>query len=152
MVPTVAQEVLSPALARIGSVGEANAAMVRDDVSHLDRRLAVLGEFRPVVGNRRFQVDQSAVGQDVDAQRARALGDRIEEAHGVFAPRTRAGLVHVAAPQIDDWLAPVIDADGAADLAAFGVPRAAHVDEGRQLEVRAPLAPAGQGYGEAQLE
>ena len=96
--------------------------------------LAVLGELRPVGGDRCIQIDLPAVGQNMDAQRAQALGDRIENAHGVFVPRTGARVVPMAPPQIDDFFTLVIDANGTAYLAVFGevaLQRFTHGGEGR---------------------
>ena len=81
---------------------------------------AVLGEFRPVVCDRRFKVDQAPVGEDMYARGAYALGDRVHDAQRVFAPRFAARGIHMAAPEIDDFLTLMIDRHGAAELVMGG--------------------------------
>ena len=107
-------------VACLGRVGETDPAIVRDDVPDLDVGLAVLGELRPVLGDRRFEVDQPPICKDVHAGGAHTLGDRIHDAQRVLAPGLAARGVHMSAPEIDHFLAVMVDRDRAADLVMVG--------------------------------
>ena len=57
---------------------------------------------------------------DGERHRGQALGGRVDDHHGVLLPRLARLLVADAAPEVDDLLAAVIGAAGAAQLAAPG--------------------------------
>ena len=78
--------------------------------------LAVLGEFRPVVGNRQFGIDQALVDQAIEGDAGNALGHRHHAENRILLPWQRLRLVTETAPEIDDLDAIDIGADGRADF------------------------------------
>ena len=96
-----------------------HAARVREHVAHQHALLARLRELRPVARDRRVEIDEPAIDQDVRAERAHALRHRVHDDDGVLGPRHRALQVLVAAPQVDDLLAVLVHAHRGAHLAAL---------------------------------
>ena len=78
--------------------------------------LARLPELGPVAGDRRVQVQLTAVGKLVDAGGRQALGAGQHGGQGVLLPGAGAGYVSRAAPQVDDEVAVDPHRDGRADL------------------------------------
>ena len=87
-------------------------------VANGDALLALLRELRPVRAHPLVVVEPAARMGEGQRHRGQALGGRVDEDHGVLLPRLARLLVADAAPEIDDLLAPVVRAAGAAQLAA----------------------------------
>ena len=84
---------------------------VVEDLAHGHGLLAVGGELRPQLGDRRVVAEQAALGQDVGHGRGRALDDRevVEQRAGV--DRAAAGRVGDAGHGVDHLLAVAVDGD-----------------------------------------
>ena len=92
----------------------------RGVVEHHARRympLAVLGEFRPQLADRRIEVELALRGQHMGAKCRGALGAGEDDGQRIACPRRLGLLVGRAAPQIDDRLTADREADRGADLA-----------------------------------
>src|SRR5690606_2625941 len=63
-------------------------------------------------------VEPAARVRERERHGSQALGGRVDQDHGAFFPRLAGRLVARAAPQVDDLLAAVVGAAGAAQLAA----------------------------------
>src|SRR6185437_12544669 len=100
-----------------GAIAINDAIGMRENVADEHALLAGLRKFRPVVCNRRVEIDLAAVDQDVHTQCAHALDERIHDDDRVFLPRLGASEVLMAAPEIDNLLSVLVDTDGGADLA-----------------------------------
>jgi len=96
------------------------ARLVRKQLADSDVLLAVLGEFRPVAADALLVVEPAAGVGQCERHRGQALGGRVDQDHGVLLPRLAGRLVAHAAPQVNDLLAPVIHATGAAQFVAQG--------------------------------
>ncbi|CAN5437127.1 hypothetical protein BH23ACT3_BH23ACT3_19610 [soil metagenome] len=92
---------------------------MRHQLSHGDRRLAVLGELRPVARDRFIDVDPSARMGDRDRRRGHPLGGGEHGDQRVALPRQLLDPVAVAAPQIDHLVAVAVERAGRTDLAPF---------------------------------
>jgi len=90
--------------------------LVRKELPYGDVLLAVLGEFRPVAADALLVVEPAAGVGDGQRHRRQTLGGRVDEDHGVRLPRFARLLVADAAPEVDHFLAAVIDAARAAQL------------------------------------
>src|ERR1700694_3838077 len=94
------------------------AGCVAEDVTHLDVLLAVGGEFRPVLCDRREGVEQPAVDQDQSGQGGHVLGARKDVDDGVFGPLDGFRLIGIPAPDVDDQLAVDVDRNGGTQFPA----------------------------------
>ena len=94
---------------------------VRQQVAKLDVLLAVCGELRPVLGDRREWHRPGRGRSSINArQRGERLGAREDVDDGVLAPRHRLGGIRVAAPHVDDEFAVDVDGYRGADFLAVG--------------------------------
>jgi hypothetical protein len=80
------------------------ARLVRQELSDRDLLFAVAPELGPVLGNRRFVVNQPVRREHVDRGRSNPLGARVANRHGVLLPG-RAVVARRPGPNIDDGLA-----------------------------------------------
>ena len=94
--------------------------LVVEEHAHGDGVLAVLRKLRPVLLDRRIQVQLPAVDQDVRAERSGALGAGPNRAHRVRCPGPAALGFGQAGPEVDDRLAFDHQTHGRAHLAALG--------------------------------
>ena len=90
--------------------------LVGEELAHGDLLFALLRELGPVRGDPLFVVEPAARVGDGEGHRGQALGGRVDEHHGVPLPRLARLLVPDTAPQVDDLLAVVIGAAGAAQF------------------------------------
>ena len=91
--------------------------LVTEELAHSDGALAVLGELRPVLGDRCLVIDPAARVRDGDRHRRETLGGRVDDDQGVLVPRCVPAQRAAAIPQIDHLPATPIRGDGSADLA-----------------------------------
>jgi hypothetical protein len=96
---------------------------VAEQVPHLDVLLAVGGELRPVVADRRVHVELAALDQHQRGQRQHGLRRRPAVDDRVLGPRRRPLLVAVPAPQVDDGLPVEVDGHRRPQLVALEVAR-----------------------------
>ena len=87
------------------------ARLVRQHVAHGDPFLARLGELGPVLGHAAVVVDEPAVGEHVQHGGGDALRGGEARGHRVVQPWAAEG-ISIAAPQVDDTRAVLIDAHG----------------------------------------
>lgn len=99
-----------------GEAGEPGG--VAHDLRHGDLVLAVGGELRPVPGDRRVEVEIAPVGEHQQRGGRHRLGGRPDVHDRVPLPRG-AVLVSIAAPEVDDRLAPQGHAGAGAQLVAL---------------------------------
>ena len=125
---------------RVAEVG--NGRGVRQH--HLDRRLALaaLAELGPQRRDLVVIGQAAGIGEQVRAERGRALGAREHHGDGIALPR-RAGLrVGDAAPQVDERLAVPHDADGRPDLPPLGEVGPKRIEDGLAARRAVALNPA----------
>ena len=92
--------------------------VMREQLTDGDRRLAVLGELRPVRAHGRLVVEPAPRMRKGHGHRGEALRRGVDEDHGVRLPRLACPRVPHAAPKIDDLFAVEVGTAGAAELAA----------------------------------
>ena len=105
-------------LAIDGLVDREQPGLVRQELADGDLLFALLRELRPVRAHPLFVVEPTARVGDGERHRGQALGGRVDDHHRVLLPRLARLLVSDTAPEVDDLLAAVIGAAGAAQLAA----------------------------------
>ena len=81
-----------------------------------DITLAGLGELRPILRDRRVEVEASLLGQPMGAERDQAFGRRGDVDQCVTVPLALAIERVPATPEVDDRLAVEIDGDCRADF------------------------------------
>ena len=101
---------------RLGPAGHAGG--VAHQMRDLHLVFPVRGKFRPVLGDRCIKVDQALVGQVERRQGGHRLRCRIDVDDRVLFPRAGLFRVCIAAPEVDDGLAILGDAEGCADIGA----------------------------------
>jgi len=84
---------------------------VVEDLAHGHRLLAVGGELRPQLRDRRVVAEQAALGEDVGHGRGRPLADREVVEHGAGVDRTSGGGVGDAGDGVDHLLAAPVGGD-----------------------------------------
>src|SRR5579863_8345918 len=77
---------------------------------------AGLGKFGPIADDGRVEVKLALVDEAMRADRSKPFGRGEDVDDGVAVPRTRAGLVGVAGPEVDDLFAIDGNRDGGAVL------------------------------------
>ena len=95
------------------------ARLMRKQLPNRDVLLAVLGELRPVAGDRCLVVDQAARPCQRHDRRRDALGGREHHHERVVNPWQAMSSVGEATPQVDHLASLVVDAARRADLAAL---------------------------------
>ena len=81
--------------------------------------LACLGEFGPVLRNRRPEIQLTAVGEDESAEGGHGFRCRIDVDDRVFLPGFRSVVVRDAPPEVNDRLAAQGDRDRRAYIQAL---------------------------------
>ena len=99
-----------------GLVEREQPRLVGEQLANGDLLFAVLRELGPVRGDPLFVVEPAARVGDGQGHRGQALGGRVDEHHRVPLPRLARLLVPDPAPEVDDLLAVVVGAAGAAQL------------------------------------
>ena len=94
------------------------ARLVREELAHGDRLLAVLRKLGPVSGHPLFVIEPTAGVGNGERHRGQPLAGGPDEHHRVPLPRVARPFVANAAPQIDDLFAAVVGTAGAAQLFA----------------------------------
>ena len=113
--------------------------LMRQQLADGDSLLALLGELRPVGGDAFLVVEPAPGMGERQRHRRQALGGRVDENHGVLFPRLAGRLVPHTAPQVNDLLAPVVHATGAAQFVAPGEILSERIAHG--LKARAYMPP-----------
>ena len=90
---------------------------MRKHLPERDLRLAVGGEFRPVLRHRRVEFEPAGLDQLVGADGGDALGGGEDQLQGVAPPGPFTPRVGAAAPEVHDRAAVAINATGSADFA-----------------------------------
>ena len=80
---------------------------------------AILGEFGPVVGDWRLEIDLPPVGKQENAERRHGLGGGVDVDQGVFGPGRALG-VRIAPPQVHDRLSRLGDRDAGPEFEFLG--------------------------------
>ena len=113
-----------------GFVESEQTSLVREELAHGDRLLAVLRELGPVRRDPLVVIQPAARVGDREGHRRQALGGRVDDDHRVALPRVARHLVPNTAPEIDDFLAALVGAAGATQLAASSEVLLEHVAHG----------------------
>lgn len=90
------------------------------ELAHGYGLFSVLGKLRPVLADPFLVVEPPPGMGDGQGHRSQALGGRVDHHHGVLLPRFAGRLVPYASPQVDDLLASIVHATGAAKFAPPG--------------------------------
>src|SRR5437899_7042579 len=101
-----------------GLVDREQPGLMCQELADSDALLAVLRELRPVCADPFVVVEPTPRVGDCEGHRGEALGGRMDDHHRVLVPRLSGLLVSDATPEIDDFLAAVIRATGAAQFPA----------------------------------
>ena len=101
-----------------GFVERKEARLVRQQLADGNALFPLLRELRPVRGHPLFVVEPPSRVGEREGHRGQALGGRVDDHHGVLLPRLARPLVSNTAPQVDDLLAAVVHAAGAAEFVA----------------------------------
>ena len=89
-------------------------------MAHLDALLAVGGELRPVLGDRRCEVEFATVGEQERAQGGHRLRAGVDVDDGVGKPGFRPRRVAMSGPQVDHELAFERHRERRTHIAEFG--------------------------------
>jgi len=106
------------------------SCLVRQELADGGSLFPALCELGPVGGHAFFVVNPAPRVGDSQRHRCQVFGGRVDEHHGVLLPRLARLPVPDPAPEVDDLLAPIVGAAGAAqfpassDVAPFGGPPA----------------------------
>jgi len=114
-------------------VGVDKSGVVGDELLDGNVLFAGLDELRPVMGDGFRDVEFAAIDQHVGADGRDAFADGHHADNGVLIPGLGALGIFVATPEVDDFAAIVVDADGSPEFVAVGEifgERPAHGGEG----------------------
>ena len=92
------------------------ARLVSQELADGDGLFSLLGKLRPVLADALLVVEPAPGMGDRQSHRSQALGCRVDQDHGVLFPRLTGRLVPHTAPQVNDLLASVVHATGAAQF------------------------------------
>src|SRR5262245_7720359 len=109
--------VIGQLLDRQRLINRYQAGLMREELPNGDLSFARLGKFWPVLCHGRVEAEQSSTMSDHQRRCRHSFRDRKSQAKRVFLPRL--SMRSLAAPQIDDLYASMVNAAGGALLAAL---------------------------------